>query len=148
MTVKTLTGEFIRSSRVVFRPKDSVQAAAVQQWLFAHGIKWSQDGAKIAHISECVAKGMVVDEGRLMHSPSDKAAFNANLHDLDGIERYLGNINEDDFLTPEEKKERRLCALEKQVAGLHTKLDRLIALLEPSVTIKPQPLRKPGGAAP
>ncbi len=137
----SLTAEFIKSTRVVFRPQTPEEAVAIQQWMFRHGIAWKEGKMEVGHIGECVSKGMVVDGGHLLHSPSSSPAFIANLRDLDGI-------NPDDFLTPEQKMDRRIGALETSVGDLHAKVDRLLALLEPQVTLKPQTLRKGGGAAP
>ena len=137
----TLTAEFIKSSRVVFRPKTPAEVAAIQQWMFRNGIIWKDGKSEVSYVAQCIAKAMIIEHGMIMYSPSAAPAFEANSRDLDGI-------TQDDFLTAEERMNRRIAALETSVAGLHGKLDQLIELLAPAKLGKPVSVVKKAGHQP
>jgi hypothetical protein len=59
--------------RLVFYPETGEEAKLIQRKLFAMGYGWSKSGAVIGNVDECVAKGMVLKNGKLYTEPSEES---------------------------------------------------------------------------
>ncbi len=126
-TTGKLTAEFLKANRVAFYPQTAADAAAIQRWLFRHDINWIDKVMEVRHLEGCVAKGMYVADGKLLYNPGKASVIQADINDLEGLcEADYG---------PEVRMERRLEQLESEVKELHGKIDTLITLLQPRVTI-------------
>lgn len=67
-----ITKEFCEGKTLIFQPKTEDEAAFIQRTFFAMGFKWIRDcGTKVGWLSECVLKGMALNQEGLCFSVSD-----------------------------------------------------------------------------
>jgi hypothetical protein len=137
-----LTPEFCRQNNVMFRPKTIDEAIFIQQRLADFGIGWVTGDSIGANASECVNYGMVVQEGKLYHSPNSNAR---NI--LCSPEQFDAH-----YLPPEQKfflehfnrLAERIDALATRLESLEHKVDVMHEALFPKIeNIKPALKRVP-----
>lgn len=70
-----LTAEFCHRNNIKFYPKTVDEALFIQKRLADFGIRWVDNSAVGANVSECTSLGMAVQNGKLYYNPSSSTAY-------------------------------------------------------------------------
>ncbi|MEZ0261107.1 MAG: hypothetical protein ACAH80_08860 [Alphaproteobacteria bacterium] len=66
----TITRALCHSARLVFSPKTEEEAIFIQERLFAMGCAWGDGRTNVSEVASCVAKGILVDHGKIYYNPN------------------------------------------------------------------------------
>ncbi|MBI3440514.1 MAG: hypothetical protein HY052_01710 [Proteobacteria bacterium] len=70
-----ITKEFCQGKILLFYPTTAAETVSIQKKIFAMGCTWGGHGAStdIDCLSECMSKGMVLNDGKLYYNPDDRS---------------------------------------------------------------------------
>jgi hypothetical protein len=124
-----LTRDFLQRNRVVFRPKTPEEAKVIQQRLFDMGFSWSAKSREIKHVAECVATGVLLEEGVVYYNPDCRQPH---------ISCDVAQLDEN-YKPFEEKVMELFNAQAERQKRIEEKLDRILAEIGPQTIDKPGP---------
>jgi hypothetical protein len=69
-----ITREYALGHRLVFFPKSTEEAQAIQEAIFKMGFYWADGDKEVKKLPECVDKGILLDHGKLYYHPTKSSA--------------------------------------------------------------------------
>ena len=145
---QTITAELCQSGRLVFYPKTEAEAIFIQKKLFERGCGWGNHGASVSYITECVNNGILVEKGRVYHTPDANSR-----NRLCDLSQFGEEFDPGKYLPPDQSfmldQFNKLAArLAARVEEIGQKVDHLHENMFPQVEDTKRGLRRPGGSAP
>lgn len=131
-----ITPEYALGHKLVFFPKSTDEAQAIQEAIFKMGFSWADDDKGVKKLQECVDKGILLDHGKLYYHPSKSSA---------NIVCQTEMLDEN-YLPPAEKRMQEMFnTLMARMDQLSEQIARIEKQIGPDALQKPRNLPPPRG---